>query len=188
MWEVKFYGYQEASGGPSVDILSNSEKYKNDSYDNIEVVRSFEIDDYKKDNYGAEISGYLTPKQDADYIFYLSSNDHSELWLSSNEDINNLVLVAKRDGVTKFRDYDAGGTESTGRSVSIRLEAGKRYAIKALLRGDTGSDHLSVSWGFAGEAAPTDGAEPIASEYLSYDLGENNTSGLQQSQVGRLNR
>ena len=186
MWEVKFYGYQEASGGPSVYILSNSEKYKNDSYDNIEVVRSFEIDDYKKDNYGAEISGYLTPKQDADYIFYLSSNDHSELWLSSNEDINNLVLVAKRDGVTKFRDYDAGGTESTGRSVSISLEAGKRYAIKALLRGDTGSDHLSVSWGFAGEAAPTDGAEPIASEYLSYDLGENNTSGLQQSQVGGL--
>ena len=92
------------------------------------------------------------------------------------------MLVAKRDGVTQFREYDAGGTESTGRSVSIRLEAGKRYAIKALLRGDAGSDHLSVSWGFAGEAAPSDGAEPIASEYLSYDLGENNTSGLQQSQ------
>ena len=182
MWEVKFYGYKQESGGPSVDILSNSEKYKNDSYDNIAVIRSFEIDDFKKDNYGAEISGYLTPKQEADYIFYLSSNDHSELWLSSNEDTNKLERIAKRDGVTRFRDFDAGGSESTGRSVAIRLEAGKRYAIKALLREDTGLDHLSVSWGFAGEAAPSEGAEPIALEYLSYDLGENNISGLQQSQ------
>ena len=178
MWEVKFYGYKQESGGPSVDILSNSEKYKNDSYDNIAVIRSFEIDDFKKDNYGAEISGYLTPKQEADYIFYLSSNDHSELWLSSNEDTNKLERIAKRDGVTRFRDFDAGGSESTGRSVAIRLEAGKRYAIKALLREDTGLDHLSVSWGFAGEAAPSEGAEPIALEYLSYDLGENNTSCL----------
>ena len=80
------------------------------------------------------------------------------------------MLVAKRDGATKLRDYDAGGTESTGRSVSIRLEAGTRYAIKAMLRGDKGSDHLSVSWGFAGEVAPSDGAEPIALEYLSLSL------------------
>ena len=44
MWEVKFYGYQQVSGGPFVDILSNSEKYENDRYDNIEVVQSFEVD------------------------------------------------------------------------------------------------------------------------------------------------
>jgi ELWxxDGT repeat protein len=36
-------------------------------------------------NYGARIKGYVCPPSTGEYIFWIASNDHSELWLSTME-------------------------------------------------------------------------------------------------------
>src|SRR5205823_1841508 len=38
------------------------------------------------DNYASRITGYYTPAADSDYVFFLSSDDDSDLFLSTNDD------------------------------------------------------------------------------------------------------
>ena len=115
--------------------------------------------------------GYLTPKQDGDYVFYLAADDEAELWLSTDDNTENLALIADRRQKSGYRMYTAGYDSETldqpGRSLSISLKAGERYAIKAMVRDGVESykhersNHLSVAWRFDNEAAPVDGAEPM---------------------------
>ena len=181
MWESKFYGYTRATDSTIQDLVE-AEKYQNNAYDNIAVTEGFEIKNYGQSLWGGELSGFLTPKQDGDYVFYLAADDEAELWLSRDDNIENLALIADRRQAGGYRKYTAGWDDSEtldqpGRSLSISLKAGQRYAIKALVRDgvesykNERSNHLSVAWRFDNEAAPVDGAEPIANEYLSYDLG-----------------
>jgi len=182
MWHSKFYGYTRATDSTLQDLVE-AEKYQNNAYDNIAVTEGFEIQKYGQSLWGGELSGFLTPKQDGDYVFYLAADDEAELWLSTDDNTENLALIADRRQKSGYRMYTAGWDDSEtldqpGRSLSISLKAGQRYAIKALARDgvesykNQRSNHLSVAWRFDNEAAPVDGAEPIANEYLSYDLGK----------------
>ena len=148
--------------------LVKAEKYQNNDYDNIAVTEGFEIQKYGQSLWGGELSGFLTPKQDGDYVFYLAADDEAELWLSTDDNTENLALIADRRQKSGYRMYTAGwdGSETLdqlGRSSSISLKGGQRYAIKALVRDgvesykNQRSNHLSVAWRFDNEAAPVAG-------------------------------
>ena len=94
-------------------------------------------------NYGARIRGYICPPATGDYRFYISSNDHSELWLSSDDDPANKIRIAYVTGATGVRQWDKFSSQ---RSSPIQLTKGTKYYIEALHKQGIGTDHIAVGW------------------------------------------
>ena len=94
-------------------------------------------------NYGARIRGFICPPATGDYVFWIASNDNSELWISTNDDPLNRRRVAYVASATDFRQWNKFATQ---RSAPIQLTQGKRYYIEALHKQGAGTDHLSVGW------------------------------------------
>jgi hypothetical protein len=95
------------------------------------------------DHYGARVSGYICVPATGAYTFWISSNDHSELWLGTDEDPGKKVRIAFVDGYTNVRQWEKYTTQ---RSLPIQLAEGRRYYIEALHKEGVGSDHMAVGW------------------------------------------
>jgi hypothetical protein len=109
---------------------------------NVTTLTSFSAPANNGDNYGVRIRGFVCPPTTGDYVFYISSDDNSELWLSTDELNDNKRLIAS----SKWTAYNQWDKYTTQQSVPIRLEAGKKYFIEALHKENAGADHLSVGW------------------------------------------
>jgi ELWxxDGT repeat protein len=94
------------------------------------------------DNYGARVRGYICAPEDGNYVFYISSDDNSELWLSTDDDPVNKRLIAS----SKWTNYNEWTKYPTQQSAEIALIKGNKYYIEALHKEATGADHLSVGW------------------------------------------
>ena len=103
----------------------------------------FEGPENSGSNYGARIRGYICPPSSGDYVFWISSNDHSELWLSTDDDPTNRVRVAYVTGATNVRQWNKFASQE---SSPVSLMEGKKYYIEALHKQGVGSDHLAVGW------------------------------------------
>lgn len=104
---------------------------------------SFETEQYEGTNYGSRMRGYLCVPQTGNYIFWISSDDASQLWLSTDDTPENKQMIASVTGVTKFREYTKYPTQ---KSVAIPLQGGRKYYIEALHKEGTGNDFISVGW------------------------------------------
>ena len=103
----------------------------------------FEIDPDTDDNYGSRIRGYVVAPATGMYTFWIASDDHGELWLSTDENPANKKKIANVEGWTPYRNWNfRNGQES----APIKLEACKRYYIEALQKDDAAGDNLSVGW------------------------------------------
>jgi hypothetical protein len=116
-----------------------------------------------KDNYGAQLIGFLHPPETGDYQFALAADDNAQLWLSTDESPGNRQLIAQETGWQPVRGYQAVGDEAT--SEFITLEGGKAYYIEALFNEGGGGDNIAVAWTTGDPVAA--GAQPIAGEFLS---------------------
>ncbi len=94
-------------------------------------------------DYGTRIRGYIFPPSSGDYRFYIASNDHSELWLSSDDAPANKTRIAYVFGATNPRQWNKFASQASG---AIHLEAGKRYYVEALHKQGIGTDHIAVGW------------------------------------------
>jgi ELWxxDGT repeat protein len=95
------------------------------------------------DHYGARIRGYLCPPSDGNYTFYISSDDHSELWLSDGSDPANKVKIAYVMGATLKRQWNKYASQ---KSAQIYLRSGRRYYVEVLHKENLGYDHVAVGW------------------------------------------
>ena len=95
------------------------------------------------DNYGTRVSGYLCAPATGVYTFWISSNDNSELWLSTDANPSNRKRIAWVSGYTNVREWTR---YSSQRSAAITLTAGRRYYVEALHKEGIGSDHMAVGW------------------------------------------
>ena len=163
--------------GTSVSALRGAGKFP-DSPDSSTLVTEFEIPINASDNYGARLSGFVIPDETGDYVFHLSSDDNGELWLSSDDSTNNLRLIAEEPSWNRPRTWtgtdrrdlvDVGTAFERRENVSqpIRLEAGQRYAVEALVKDGQGGDNLAVAWRRASEPPPEDGSSPIQGTFLA---------------------
>src|SRR5690348_9971149 len=89
------FEYFGGINGTAVSALTADARYTSNTPDAVYWMPGFDTrsvlpaDDHE--NYGARISGFLVPEQTGDYDFFISSDDSSELWLSTSESTANLT-------------------------------------------------------------------------------------------------
>lgn len=145
-------------GGSGVGGLTSSPNYPNNP-DFVTFAPIFQ-GVVPADNYGQKFSGYLVPDETGMHRFATTSDDASQLWLSTNDNPANKVLVAANNPNTEPDDYNA---QPGQRSADIPLVAGQRYYIELLHRENYGRDHVNVAW-----QTPTRPQQLIASDFLEY--------------------
>ncbi|GAB3528714.1 hypothetical protein GCM10027443_07050 [Pontibacter brevis] len=104
---------------------------------------SFEAPSYQGDNYGARVRAYVHAPATGSYTFWIASDDHSELWLSADENPANKRRIAYVEGHTSSRQWTRYASQTSG---TITLQAGRKYYIEALHKEATGGDNLAVGW------------------------------------------
>lgn len=132
------------SGISGLDIASIP---VNSSPSSVSDLALFETPRSIGDNYGARVRGYICVPDDGDYIFWIASDDRSELWLSTDENPANKRKIASVSGWTNPRQWDKYTSQQSG---VISLVAGRRYYVESLLKEATGGDHLAVGWQLPG--------------------------------------
>ncbi|MEX2215653.1 MAG: PA14 domain-containing protein, partial [Phycisphaeraceae bacterium] len=94
------------------------------------------------DNYGTRMRGYVLPPVSGNYVFWITSDGPSELWLSTSESDADRKRIARVTTNTPRRGWTTGESQS----APIELVGGKRYYIEALHKEGIGEDHLAVGW------------------------------------------
>lgn len=119
------------------------------------------------ENYLRRLRGTVKPPVTGDYTFWISSDETSILYLSSDDrkfhkkEIARVGYGAEDRGVylTGYGQWDAYAKQ---RSKPVRLEEGKEYYIEAAHKQYHAVDHLQLAWQMPGGER-----EMIPGEYLS---------------------
>ena len=133
------------------------------------------------DNYGSRIRGYITAPSTGNYTFWIASDNHSELWLSSDDTPRNITKIASVGtsstvAWTANREWNKFPTEQ--KSAAIHLDAGTKYYVEVLHKESTGDDHVEVGWLKPGEGGESP-SEVIPGSVLSlFTDGGNTPDGL----------
>ena len=93
------------------------------------------------DNYGARASGWLVAPETGEYRIFLRSDDHGAVWISTDEDPENVELIAEQTGCCNGFTVDDGLL-----SGIVELEEGQKYYFEALLKEGGGGDWMNVQW------------------------------------------
>jgi hypothetical protein len=107
-------------------------------------------------DFSARIRGVLTAPMTGSYTFWVSSDDNSELNLSTDASPANKVRIAHVTGSPAWTGYREWNKFPTQQSAPVMLEAGKQYYIETLLKEDIAEDHIAVGWLKPGQV----GSEP----------------------------
>jgi uncharacterized protein len=156
-------GYLNINGTQVADLIANP-NYPNNPSITVPVT-SFEYASVG-DSYGARLRGYICAPQTGNYTFYIAGDDQAGLWLSTDENPANKVLIAYNISPVGFRDWTATTTQQ---SAPITLTKGVRYYIETLHKQNIGTNHLSVGWvlpdGSAEGPIPGNRLSPIGSSF-----------------------
>ena len=95
------------------------------------------------DDTGARLSGYVTAPLTGNYTFYIAGDDRAELWLSTDDNPANKREIAECYYWVNARQWDWYDGQV---SSPVRLEAGKRYYLEALIKGEGSPNHGAVGW------------------------------------------
>ncbi len=111
----------------------------------VETIAALDIpqSDPNEDNFGQHIHGWLVPPTTGLYTFWIASDDHSELWLSTSSEPADKVLIAGVPGWTGYREWTKFPEQQ---SAPVFLEANRSYFIEVFHREWGGGDHLTVAW------------------------------------------
>jgi regulation of enolase protein 1 (concanavalin A-like superfamily) len=135
--------------GTAVSALTGSPDYPNNPT-GTELIGTFEGPTDWADNYGTRMYGWLTPPQSGDFTFWIASDDNGELWLSTDADPANGVVIARVSDWTNSQEWTKFTSQ---KSAAIPLQAGQKYFIQVLQKEGGGGDNVAVSWQGPGLAA-----------------------------------
>ncbi|MFN8444701.1 MAG: SdrD B-like domain-containing protein [Caldilineaceae bacterium] len=123
--------------------LTSSAFYPN-GYSAVSFPSSFDLPrDVLPDASGRRVRGWIIPPVTGNYIFYLASDDGSELYLSNGDNPANKQLIASVSGWTNYQEWTK---YSSQQSTQRALVAGQRYYVEVLMKEWWGGDSLSVGW------------------------------------------
>jgi hypothetical protein len=148
--------------GTTINDLTSSANYPDNPNSRV-FLNKLETPTNFKDNYGQRLRGYILPPASGSYTFWIASDDISKLYLSTDENPANKIMIAGVNTYTGGREYTK---EPNQHSAVIQLESGKSYYIEVLHKEGGGGDLLSVAWDGPGITRTE-----IAGQYLSAWLG-----------------
>ncbi len=172
--------YQGLSGGVAIAELRSSPNYP-DAPSLVRYGTTPELNTFDEfDNYGARMSGVLIPAATGNHLFYLSTDDNGELWMSTNSNPNGISYIAREPvyaGRRVWTGESAGGGRLTTASPSggtqanistnISLVAGQQYYFESLVKEGGGGDNMAISWQTPGGLAPVNGTLPVGGFILA---------------------
>ena len=184
---LKFSYWGAITGGGTLDGLTTDPRYPA-TPDLVTSVASFNsrdaFPDDSHDNYGATITGFVTPDTSGDYVFFMTSDDNGGLWLSTDSTPANKKQIAAETGWSNARQWTTSGGNSdlpSKRSdqfpstewpsgAKISLVAGTKYYIELLYSEGTGGDLGQVAWKSTTDTTPEALLNPIPGKFLSSDV------------------
>lgn len=111
--------------------------------DEVLTLDAFETSTYFANNYGSRARGYVCVPATGAYRFWVSGDDNTELWLSTDDTPAGKVRIAFVSGSTAVRQWDKYASQQ---SALIHLTAGYKYYIEVLHKEANGNDHFAVGW------------------------------------------
>ncbi|MBN2474517.1 MAG: lamin tail domain-containing protein [Pirellulales bacterium] len=151
--------------GTSIDALTGNPNYPdNPTGEDFLTLLEGPVD--WAEEYGTRIRGYVHPPTTGEYTFWIAGDDNSQLYLSSDSNPDNAVLIASVPGWTGSRVWTQDPAQQ---SSSITLAAGQKYYIEVLHKEGNGGDNIAVRWLLPGDEweNPEDPGEPIPGIRLS---------------------
>lgn len=132
---------------------------------------SFETPSGQGDNYAERVSGYFIPPQTTNYVFFVCSDDDSDLFLSTDATPVNKHLIATETAWSNSREWlsSAGGSNPTSKRSdqftgttwpggnTIHLIAGTQYYIEGVHHQGVGGDNFAATFKAAGAPDPVNG-------------------------------
>ena len=148
----------------------------------ITAVTSFETPSNDADNYASRVSGLFKAPTTGNYVFFVASDDDSDVFLSTDTNPANKVMVCQETSWSGIRAWIGAGTDTQKRSdyfvdatgsapwaAGIPLTAGQNYYIEAVHHEGGGGDNLAVTYKLLADPDPVDGDAPkLTSDVLSY--------------------
>jgi len=103
------------------------------------TLREFKAPSSAGEMYFTRVRGFVHPPRSGDYVFSITSDDDSDLFLSTDADPDCKRFILCVQGWSDPNDFSR-------KSRPVRLERGKKYYIEAVHRELDGGDHLTVAW------------------------------------------
>jgi hypothetical protein len=136
-------GYLDREIWRNIAGTSVSDIPVNQEPDDVSLVNTFETGTYFANNYGERILGFVCVPVTGEYTFWISGDDNSELWLSTDYLSHHKVKIASVPGATNVRQWTKYASQQ---SAPVTLKAGYKYYIEALHKEGNGNDHVAVGW------------------------------------------
>jgi hypothetical protein len=160
------FAYWTGIEGTPVDNLLADERYPA-SPTGSGAVYSFNSRDFfptdSLENYGAVMEGFITPTESGNYRFFVSSDDASQLYLSTDATEANLQFMAEETACCNaFTEPDSFRT-----SEPFAMTAGTPYFVRFMYKEGGGGDYGQVAWRREGDTTPAGSLTPIPGKFLS---------------------
>ncbi len=126
------------------------------------------------EQYGAIVNGFYVPATTGNHIFGFAADDQAELWLSTDANPANKVLLSQQTSWNGGRQFISGDNNIPPLTGNIPLVAGQRYYMEGLFQEGGGGDHMSVAVQTPGGPAIINGTQnliPSSSFAQLYSFG-----------------
>lgn len=155
----------------------------------VTYLTSFETPSGQGNNYAERVSALFTAPQTTNYVFFLASDDDSDLFLSTDSTPANKRLIAQETNWSNNREWLTSGGGSALASKrsdtfvntawpsgnTITLAAGVQYYIEGVHHQGSGGDDFAATFKFAGAPDPANGSVPTLAGNLIGVNAFNNT-------------
>ena len=172
-------------GGGNVSDMTNNAAFIGNQPSVTYLTNTFEGGDGIADNYGSDFRGFILPLESGPFKFFISSDDQSLLYLSTDANPANVRLIAVEPSWNNGRAWisgnnqgsrnttafvafpDVGPAPSVNQSVNIELVAGQAYYVEYMQKEGGGGDNGAVAWRTPSQGAdPANGSLPIPGAFL----------------------
>jgi len=159
--------YYLGISGTAVGDLTNSAKYLSGAPDVSFQIPSFSSPANYADNYGARVTGFITPPVEGDYDFFIRSDDASAVFIGPDANpahIDQSTASAFETGCCNaFQEPGANQTTQ----APLHLVGGRSYAVLAFLKEGGGGDFLQVAARNTLDTTAAANLAPIPGSWLS---------------------